>query len=82
MAFFPPIDERYDAFDPELSASSERWRSETMQSARADSEARREYFAVVHEMFSRLGSAVRGLVRAELMRGEAVTDPPASERLP
>ena len=81
MDFFPPIEERFDAFDPERSASSERWWSGTMQNARTDSAARREYFAVVHEMFSRLGSAVRGLVRAEVMRAEVTPNTPDSERL-
>jgi hypothetical protein len=77
--FFPPIEERFDAFDPERAASSERWWSETARNAGTDSAAKREYFAVVHEMFSHLGSAVRALVRAELM-GSAVT--PGSETLP
>lgn len=78
--FFPPITERFDSFNPEQSASSERWWSETMRNAKTDSEARREYFAVVQEMFSRLGNAVRSLVRTELM--PAAPHAPASERVP
>ena len=81
IEFFPPIEERFDTFDPERAASSERWWSETMQNARTDSAARREYFAVVHEMFSRLGGAVRVLARAEV-HVAASPNAPGSERLP
>jgi hypothetical protein len=66
MAFFPPIAERFDAFDPERAASSEAWWAQTMQKSEVDSPARREYFDVVQTMFSRLGEAVRGVVSAEL----------------
>ena len=82
MEFFPPIEGRFDTFDPERSASSERWWSETMRNSKTDSEAGREYSAVVREMFSRLGSAVRGLVRAEVVRAEAAPDMPGTERFP
>ena len=82
LDFFPPIEGRFDAFDPERSASSERWWSETIQNTRTDSAARREYLRVVHEMFSRLGSAVRSLVRAEVVRADVAPNAPGSERLP
>jgi len=68
VEFFPPIGGRFDLFDPERAASSDGWWSETMRNAGTDSEARREYHAVVQEMFSRLGVAVRGVVRAEVLR--------------
>ncbi len=77
MDFFPSIEERFDTFDPERTANSERWWSETTQNSRTDSEAKREYFGVVQEMFSRLGSAVRSVVQAEVVPNE-----PGSGRLP
>jgi hypothetical protein len=66
MAFFPPIRERFDVFDPERAASSEAWWTQTMQRSEVDSPGRREYLDVVQTMFSRLGAAVRGIVSAEL----------------
>ena len=67
MDFFPPIQERFDTFDPERSVGEDRWWRETLRNSAVDSEARREYFGVVQEMFSRLGGAVRSVVGAEVV---------------
>lgn len=77
LDFFPSIQERFDTFDPERTANSEGWWSETTQISQTDSEAKREYFGVVQEMFFHLGSAVRSVVQAEVVSNE-----PGSERLP
>ena len=72
MDFFPSIQARFDAFDPEQTVRSDGWWEETLRNGRMDSAAKREYSEVVQEMFSRLGSAVRTVVHSEVLQ------PPAS----
>ncbi|MGH9659343.1 MAG: hypothetical protein ACRD96_12420, partial [Bryobacteraceae bacterium] len=68
MDFFPSIQARFDAFDPEQTVRSDGWWEETLRNGRMDSRAKREYSEVVQEMFSRLGSAVRTVVYSELLQ--------------
>lgn len=68
MDFFPSIEARFDAFDPEQTVRSDRWWNETMRNAGMDSAAKREYSEVVKETFSRLGSAIRTVVHPEVLR--------------
>jgi len=68
MDFFPSIEARFDAFDPEQTVRSGRWWEETIRNAGMDSPAKREYSEVVQEMFSRLGSALRTVVYSEVLQ--------------
>jgi hypothetical protein len=67
MDFFPPIQDRFDSFDPEQTVRGDGWWEATARNARMDSAAKREYSEVVEEMFSRLGSAVRTVVYSEVL---------------
>jgi hypothetical protein len=67
MDFFPPIQARFDSFDPEQTVHSDGWWEETARNGKIDSAAKREYSAVVQETFSRLGSAIRTVVHSEVL---------------
>ncbi len=67
MNFFPPIEQRFDAFDPERSVAEDRWWNATMRNSELDSAARGEHIGVVNEMFRHLGGALRTVVRAEVV---------------
>jgi hypothetical protein len=67
MDFFPSIQARFDSFDPEQTVRSDGWWETTVRNGRMDSAAKREYSAVVGEMFSRLGSAIRTVVHSEVL---------------
>ena len=66
--FFPPIQARFDAFDPEKYVDRDPWWKQPLRSGRGDSVAKQEYFRIVEEMFSRLGIAVRTVVEAEVLQ--------------
>jgi hypothetical protein len=68
MDFFPSIQARFDAFDPEQTVRSDGWWEETARNGKIDSAAKREYSAVVQETFSRLGSAIRTVVYSEVLQ--------------